>query len=100
MGERGLEQWALSGGDLQLYERVTALEIAAGNYIAKNTPWARKWLMDWALRYDKIPKGYSSADNGAVHLHLLDTLELKHRQSCQKKYDKLVAPVTNLGPYF
>eukprot|EP00929_Paragymnodinium_shiwhaense_P058995 TRINITY_DN29534_c0_g1_i1.p1 TRINITY_DN29534_c0_g1~~TRINITY_DN29534_c0_g1_i1.p1 ORF type:complete len:717 (+),score=143.63 TRINITY_DN29534_c0_g1_i1:159-2309(+) len=98
--ERDMAPWIDFGADIQLYERAAAAEIAAGNYIAKNTAFARKWLMDWALRYDKIPKGYSSADNGAVHLHLLDTLELKSREPCQRKYDKLVAPVTNLGPYF
>lgn len=98
--ERNLGPWVELDADIQLYERAAAAEIAAGNYIAKNTPFARAWLMEWADRYNKIPKGYSSADNGAVHLQLLDTLQLQGREKCRNHYNALVAPVTDLGPYF
>eukprot|EP00927_Polykrikos_kofoidii_P067345 TRINITY_DN62844_c0_g1_i1.p1 TRINITY_DN62844_c0_g1~~TRINITY_DN62844_c0_g1_i1.p1 ORF type:complete len:636 (+),score=73.82 TRINITY_DN62844_c0_g1_i1:93-2000(+) len=98
--ERGLEQWTSSDADVQLYHRAAATEIAAGNYIVRNTPWARQWLMGWAERMYHIPKGYSSADNGALHLHVIETLQLKGAEICAEKYAKLVALVDNLKPYF
>eukprot|EP00927_Polykrikos_kofoidii_P046521 TRINITY_DN40738_c0_g1_i1.p1 TRINITY_DN40738_c0_g1~~TRINITY_DN40738_c0_g1_i1.p1 ORF type:complete len:682 (+),score=56.37 TRINITY_DN40738_c0_g1_i1:151-2046(+) len=98
--ERGLEQWINYDADVQLYERAAGAEIAAGNYIVRNTPWAREWLIGWANRMSRIPKGYSSADNGALHVHVIETLQLNKSDICVKKYSKLVADVTNLGPYF
>eukprot|EP00929_Paragymnodinium_shiwhaense_P070390 TRINITY_DN3564_c2_g1_i2.p1 TRINITY_DN3564_c2_g1~~TRINITY_DN3564_c2_g1_i2.p1 ORF type:complete len:826 (-),score=190.34 TRINITY_DN3564_c2_g1_i2:219-2696(-) len=87
--ERGLEQWILKGGDLQFYERATALEVAAGNYIAKNVPWTRRFLMEWANYEYKRPPGYSSSDNGALHVHVLEFLQLPGAKKCRDAYSKL-----------
>eukprot|EP00928_Gymnodinium_smaydae_P039462 TRINITY_DN26957_c0_g1_i1.p1 TRINITY_DN26957_c0_g1~~TRINITY_DN26957_c0_g1_i1.p1 ORF type:complete len:1121 (+),score=244.71 TRINITY_DN26957_c0_g1_i1:157-3519(+) len=98
--ERGLEQWTNVESDLQFYERVWNDEIAAGNYIARNTPFARMFLMQWAGWMSHQPKGYSSADNGAIHQHLVETLQLPGTDRCRKKYRALVADVSDLDPYF
>ena len=39
-----------------------------GNYMVRNTPFARDFLMRWAEYYDQRPSGFSSADNGAIQL--------------------------------
>lgn len=57
-------------------------------------------MMGWAERMCCIPKGYSSADNGAIHVHIIETLKLRGAERCVKKYAALVADVTNLAPYF
>lgn len=98
--ERGLEQWTNVEADVQLYMRCTGHEIAAGNYIARNTPFARRFLMAWAERMYNTPKGYSSADNGALHLHVIETLGLRGAQTCADLYYHLVAEVTHLKPYY
>ena len=41
---------------------------ASGNYMVRNTPFSRDFLMRWAKYYDRRPKGFSSADNGAIQL--------------------------------
>lgn len=98
--ERGLDYWLQRGGDLQFYERALGPEVAAGNYIAKNKPWVRSWLMEWSKFENRVPPGYSSADNGAVHVHLLETLELEGAERCSQQYASLTASVDDLNPYF
>eukprot|EP00747_Dinoflagellata_sp_TGD_P047059 gnl/TRDRNA2_/TRDRNA2_144788_c0_seq1.p1 gnl/TRDRNA2_/TRDRNA2_144788_c0~~gnl/TRDRNA2_/TRDRNA2_144788_c0_seq1.p1 ORF type:complete len:563 (+),score=71.13 gnl/TRDRNA2_/TRDRNA2_144788_c0_seq1:98-1690(+) len=98
--DRGLEEWARHDADVQFYERVTGEEIAAGNYIARNTPFARKFLMDWANWIDRRPKGYSSEDNGAIHLHVAKTMQLVGVERCEQMFASLVALSDNLNPYF
>lgn len=39
-----------------------------GNYMVRNTPFARDFLMRWAQYYDEKPSGFSSSDNGAIQL--------------------------------
>ena len=41
--------------DLMLYERCTVNEIAAGNYMAKNTRGARAFLRSWAALVEQRP---------------------------------------------
>eukprot|EP00930_Biecheleria_cincta_P020725 TRINITY_DN15517_c1_g1_i7.p1 TRINITY_DN15517_c1_g1~~TRINITY_DN15517_c1_g1_i7.p1 ORF type:complete len:676 (+),score=105.00 TRINITY_DN15517_c1_g1_i7:244-2271(+) len=98
--ERGLEYWLQRGGDLQFYERGMGPEVAAGNYIAKNKPWVRNWLMGWTSFDSRMPKGYSSADNGAIHVHLVETLQLEGAERCAQQYAQLTSKVENLHPYF
>jgi len=75
--ERGLEDWADVNADIHFYERVWCFEIAAGNYLVKATAWARNFLMRWAEFMFLQPGGFTSADNGAIHLHIIQTLELE-----------------------
>merc|ERR1712113_417223 len=71
---RGLEQWTQLDYDIQLYERGMTKEIAAGNYLVRNTPFARKFLRGWVNFTARRPPGFSSADNGALHLHIVEVL--------------------------
>lgn len=87
--ERGLEQWARHDADLQFYERAAGKEIAAGNYMARNTVFARDFLMRWAKFSTRQPPGYSSSDNGAIHVHIIETLELEGAPRCAKLYSNL-----------
>eukprot|EP00747_Dinoflagellata_sp_TGD_P109200 gnl/TRDRNA2_/TRDRNA2_170605_c0_seq3.p1 gnl/TRDRNA2_/TRDRNA2_170605_c0~~gnl/TRDRNA2_/TRDRNA2_170605_c0_seq3.p1 ORF type:complete len:540 (-),score=83.89 gnl/TRDRNA2_/TRDRNA2_170605_c0_seq3:91-1539(-) len=98
--ERGLEEWADNEADIQFYERVTQNEVAAGNYVAKNTPFARSVLMEWANFIDRRPRGYSSEDNGAIHILLIERLELKGAAHCADVYSKLVSNIPGGEEYF
>jgi hypothetical protein len=51
------------------------------------------------MEFEK-PPGFSSADNGAVHLHLLRVLGLTGAKECADQYHNLTALVDNLQPYF
>lgn len=92
--ERGLEQWTQVDADIQFYERIWCTEIAAGNYIVRNTPWARKFLLEWAGYVDDQPSGFASADNGAVHLHIVRTLELEGAEECGRLYHGMTGNLT------
>eukprot|EP00928_Gymnodinium_smaydae_P031647 TRINITY_DN23164_c0_g1_i1.p1 TRINITY_DN23164_c0_g1~~TRINITY_DN23164_c0_g1_i1.p1 ORF type:complete len:722 (+),score=109.23 TRINITY_DN23164_c0_g1_i1:202-2166(+) len=116
--ERGFEQWLNSEADLIFYERDFHAEIAAGNYVARNTPAARNFLMQWARFKFRQPPGFSSADNGAIHLHLVETIvgikafrqpaslpkrpreQSRGVKKCASMYANLTALVENLEPYF
>jgi len=99
--ERGLEQWFDIGADIHFYERVWCFEIAAGNYLVKATNWARNFLMRWAEFSYFQPDGFSSSDNGAIHLHLIQTLQLKGANRCRDLYSKLDSYNTShLDDYF
>merc|ERR1712232_1003067 len=87
--ERGVEQWLETGSDIHLYERLVIKGVAAGNYLVRNTPWALKFLHEWAEKAFKIPKGYSSYDNGSLHLLLVETLHLAQADRCKSLYDGL-----------
>jgi len=84
--ERGVEEWTRIDADIQFYERIWCTEIAAGNYIVRNTPWARAFLHKWASYVDDQPSGFSSSDNGAIHLHIVRTLQLEGAENCAKMY--------------
>jgi len=100
--ERGLQQWISHPGDLQFYERfdIPEGEIAAGNYIARNYPWVTAALMEWAKMEPYQPDGFSSSDNGALHVLLVYILGLQTRHKCLEEYGDLHSPVANLEPYF
>jgi len=97
-----LTHWLKNEGDLIFYDRAMNTEVAAGNYAVRNTAATRDFLMRWAAYEAERPPGFSSADNGAIHLHLVRTLRLEHLKSvaCAQMYYNLTAPVTNLDPYF
>jgi len=96
---RGLDEWLSEDYDLQFYSRM-GNEIAAGNYIARNTPWTLEFLMGWAQYYWHQPKGFSSADNGAIHVHILESLGVPGHDDCRKAYQNLVSLVPGGSEYF
>lgn len=98
--DRSLDRWMQSRADLQFYERITGEEVMAGNYIAKNRPWVRAFLQQWASMKDRQPPGFSSADNGALHVVLVETLELSGAGRVRELYGGLEAKVDNLQPYW
>ncbi|CAD7948477.1 unnamed protein product [Amoebophrya sp. A25] len=92
--------------DLIFYERGWGLhernEVMAGAYMARNSEKAKKFLRYWGTMEHGRPKGYSSSDNGALHLALAQVLgkhPLDKAQECQERYDGLKASVWNLDPY-
>jgi hypothetical protein len=96
--DRGIEEWLIQEEDIIFYTRGT--EIAAGNYIVRNTAWSRAFLLAWADFITRQPAGFSSADNGAIHLHVVESLRRKEAQRCATMYAELTALVDNLKPYF
>ncbi|CAE7464049.1 unnamed protein product [Symbiodinium pilosum] len=72
----------------------------AGNYVAKNVPWVREFLRRWAYLRSHKPPGFSSADNGALHVMLVNILELQGAEQVNELYGNLTATVDNLEPYW
>lgn len=100
VSEKNLESWLDNDHDIILYERSWNFEVMAGNYIARNTPFAREFLKSWADFEFRQPPGFSSADNGAIHLVLLQELGITNVQKCIDLYKALEESVMNLDPYF
>ena len=99
----GLERWAASEESIVLYTRGWSNENAAGNYMVRNTAAARSFLRSWAQYQFHQPRGFSSADNGALHIHLLRTLGFEGWEplgKCGSLYSRLHMPVTNLTDYW
>ena len=67
----------------------------AGNYIAVNEPWVLEFLRHWTHFRFRFPPGFSSADNGALHLALLEMLELPEALLVQQLYANLTATGQN-----
>jgi len=88
--------------DMIFFERIWGLsehnEIMAGSYLARNTERARTFLRKWAGTAKTRPPGFSSADNGALHLVVLRALGMSTRD-CEDQFAALTAKVDDLGPY-
>ncbi|KAL7545114.1 hypothetical protein ACHAWF_008470 [Thalassiosira exigua] len=98
-----LDHWATFSEDLLFYDRTWNQEVAAGNYVIRNTNATRTFLMEWADYENLMPTGYSSSDNGAIHLHLIRTVGSEPKDEaapCASLYHNLTEPVTNLEPYW
>ncbi|CAE7937999.1 unnamed protein product [Symbiodinium necroappetens] len=95
-----VDKWIDHGADVQLYNRCLFHEIMAGNYMVRNTPFSRDFLMRWAKYYDRRPKGFSSADNGAIQLVVMETLRVEGFETCFNMYENLTSSVSNLQPYW
>uniref|UniRef100_A0A1I7SE62 Hexosyltransferase n=1 Tax=Bursaphelenchus xylophilus TaxID=6326 RepID=A0A1I7SE62_BURXY len=90
--------------DLVFYERFFNWEITAGNYLVKNTDFARRFLRQWAdYEYNLPDGGFHGYDNGAIHIHVLRTVLPKavdETEACQtlwanaSDYDTYLAYVT------
>ncbi|CAK9092818.1 unnamed protein product [Durusdinium trenchii] len=98
--DRSLDMWMGSQGDLQFYKRITGEEVMAGNYIARNRPWVRQFLRNWASFKWRRPPGFSSADNGALHVALMEALERPEATRVAELYGNLTAMVEDLTPYW
>ena len=70
-------------------------DLFPGNYIASNKPWVLEFLRYWAHFRFRQPSGFSSADNGALHLALLEMLELPQSSEVQQLYSNLTATGTS-----
>lgn len=98
-----LDHWTQMNETLVLYVRGWSPEIMAGNYLIRNSIAGRNYLRSWAQYEQHKPRGFSSADNGALHILLLRQLGLEKWDplgKCGQEYKNLVAPVTNMDPYW
>lgn len=89
--------------DIVFYQRCWSKEIAAGNYIVKNSPQVRQFLHQWSMWFSRQPSGFSSADNGAIHLQILKSLygtSSGKYLKCLEMYNNLASSVNNLTSYW
>jgi hypothetical protein len=103
--DQPLDHWIdnMADSDLLFYERCTQIEVAAGIYIARNTDAARDFLTSWSQWGPRQPRGFCSADNGAIHIHLLHKLGLEvddPNAECLSKWNALTKGVDDLDEYF
>ena len=61
--------------DILFEERFHSGEIAAGNYLVKNSNFSHHFLREWADYDGRLPTvAWNNGDNGILHIHLLRTL--------------------------
>ena len=56
--------------DIIFYERFFIWEIAAGNYLVKNSKFAKEFLLKWAnMEFKNLPPGdFRDTDNGILQV--------------------------------
>lgn len=95
-----LDRWTKAhrdqDADLVFYERIWNPEVMAGNYFARSSNFSIHFLQHWASYQFRQPRGFSSADNGAIHLALMDALDLD-RKKCTDLYHNLNQGVNDLN---
>ena len=75
----------------------------SGGFGVKNNEKTRKFLHMWANLEMGQPTGFSSFDNGAIHLALMNWFKGVNDtkvQECTAVYHALIDDVTNLDPYW
>jgi len=93
--DRRLDAWLRGGEDLVFYEREWSPEVAAGNYIVRNTGFARMFLRQWADMEERKPADgvFSGSDNGAIHVLLPDILGVP----CSEVVSALYGQLSHVG---
>lgn len=100
-----LDRWKSQDTDVLLYERDWNFELTAGNYMVRNTLFGRHFLRTWE-QFDYRARsitGFHSADNGAIHLAVLQILEIpfEEYEDCDRRYQLLKGrDVENLTEYY
>lgn len=85
--------------DIIFYQRSWSGELAAGNYLVRHSVFSLVFLGQWLSYAGKMPKGFSSWDNGALHPLIAKKISEDPRP-CVDGYNALEAPKSELDKYF
>lgn len=74
----------------------------AGCLIVRNSPLGVAFVSQWLAYNSPKPAGFSSSDNGALHLAVLRLLRPENPETIEraKDYYALTSSSSNLKPYF
>ncbi|XP_057293330.1 uncharacterized protein LOC130621961 [Hydractinia symbiolongicarpus] len=78
---RCVEEYIDSSYDVIHLERFYNGEIQAGNYLIRNSEFSKSYLLKWASYHSAHNNLPRNKDNGALHVHLLKTLNKSNNMS-------------------